>query len=315
MTPSQKRRPSLLERLPPVRGRYSENVPLSGVTWFRVGGPAEVMFRPEDLGDLLAFLEAKPAEVRVTVVGVGSNLLVRDGGIDGVVVRLGRGLAAIDIEGCAVHVGAGALDVTVAHACRDAGVAGLEFLRGVPGTIGGALRMNAGAYGREVSDVFESARAVDPTGALHALDRDDMGFAYRHTGVPDDWIFVAAQLRGQKGEREAIMAEMAKIDVAREESQPLRTRTGGSTFINPEGAKAWELIERVGCRGLRRGGAMVSEKHCNFLINTGTATAADLEALGEEVRRRVAESTGVMLEWEIRRVGRHLNEAPREVTP
>jgi len=313
MMNADKRSLGLLERLPEVRGRYSENVPLAGITWFRVGGPAEVMFRPLDADDLVAFLEARPEDVPVTVIGVGSNLLVRDGGIPGVVVRLGRGFASIEIEGATVRAGGAALDVNVALACREAEVAGLEFLRGVPGTIGGALRMNAGAYGGEIADVLVSLEAVDLAGKVQRRGRAEIGFAYRHCDLPEDWIFTAATLRGRPGERQAIMQQMAKIDVAREESQPLRSRTGGSTFVNPEGAKAWELIERAGCRGLRRGGAMVSEKHCNFLVNSGCASAADLEALGEEVRRRVFESSDVMLEWEIRRLGRYAGERPREV--
>ncbi len=315
MMTSRKRRPGLVEQLPPVRGRYAENVPLAGTTWFRVGGPAEVMFRPADLDDLTHFLKAKPREVPVTVIGVASNLLVRDGGIEGVVIRLARGFSAIDVEDSTVRAGAMALAVNVALTSRDAGIAGLEFLRGVPGTIGGTLRMNAGAYGREIADVLIGVEAVDPSGRVHALSCRDMGFGYRRSSVPEGWIFTAAKLRGQPGERSEIMARMAKIDVAREESQPLRARTGGSTFLNPEGAQAWELIDKAGCRGLRRGGAMVSEKHCNFLINCCSATAADLEALGEEVRRRVAEATGVTLEWEIRRIGRHAEQRPKETTP
>jgi UDP-N-acetylmuramate dehydrogenase len=299
----------LIERLPEVRGRYSESVALSGITWFRVGGPAEVVFRPADLEDLTAFLERKPAEVPVTVIGVGSNLLVRDGGIDGVVVRLGRGFANIDISDSNVRVGASALDLNVAFACLAAGVARLEFLRGIPGTIGGALRMNAGAHGHEIVDVLVQAQAVDPQGRLHRMKPGEMDFGYRHCGVRDDWIFVGATLRGEPGEREAIAARMGEIKHSREASQPLRSRTGGSTFVNPPDAKAWELIDQAGCRGLERGGAKVSEQHCNFLINTGEASAADIEALGEEVRRRVAEVTGVTLEWEIRRIGNHENSA------
>ena len=313
MMSADKRSPSLLERLPEVRGRYSENVPLAGITWFRVGGPAEVVFRPIDVGDLMAFLEARPEDVPITVIGVGSNLLVRDGGIEGVVVRLGRGFAGIAVDGATVRAGGAALDVNVALTCRDAEVAGLEFLRGVPGTIGGAVRMNAGSYGREIADVLVDAEAVDLSGRRHTLARADITFGYRCSDLPEDWIFTAATLRGRPGERAAIMERMAEINAAREESQPVRTRTGGSTFINPEGAKAWELIEQAGCRGLRRGGAMVSEKHSNFFINGGCATAADLETLGEEVRRRVFETSGVMLEWEIRRLGRHLDEPASEV--
>ncbi len=302
------RQPGLIERLPPVRGRLSEQAPLDGITWFRVGGPAEVMFRPADRDDLAAFLAAKPADIPVTVIGVGSNLLVRDGGIPGVVLRLGRGFAEIAIDGTTVAAGAAALDVNVARSAAEAGVAGLEFLVGVPGTIGGALRMNAGAYGRELNDVCLSAEAIDPTGVLHRLSAAELGFGYRHCAVDRDWVFLSATLRGEPGGPAEIAARMQAIQAAREESQPVRTRTGGSTFANPAdpkaaGRKAWQLIDDAGCRGLRRGGAMVSEKHCNFLINTGSASADDIESLGEEVRRRVLEATGVSLEWEIRRVG------------
>jgi UDP-N-acetylmuramate dehydrogenase len=294
---------SLIARLPAVRGRYTENVPLGPVTWFRVGGPAEVMFRPIDVQDLAGFLAGKPADVPVTVLGVGSNLLVRDGGVPGVVVRLGRGFAGIETEGDEVSAGAGALDVNVALVAGDAGVAGLEFLSGVPGTIGGALRMNAGAYGAETKDVVVGARAVDPQGRVRNLDPVDLGFGYRRCAVPRDWIFVSARLRGRLGDRAAIARRTEEIRTARERTQPVRSRTGGSTFANPPGGRAWELIERAGCRGLTRGGAQVSEKHCNFLINRGDATAADLETLGEEVRRRVFETSGVRLEWEIQRIG------------
>ena len=295
----------LLARLPEVRGGYTENVALHRVTWFRVGGPAEILFRPADDADLAGFLAAKPADVPVTVVGIGSNLLVRDGGVAGVVIRLGRGFAAITIDGARVEAGAMALDYTVARTAGEAGLAGLEFLSGVPGTIGGNLRMNAGAFGSDTAAVVTGARAFDPAGREHHLGPDDLGFAYRHSAVPEDWIFTAAILQGGPGDKDAIAARMAEIAAEREASQPMRVRTGGSTFRNPPGASAWELIDQAGCRGLQHGGAMVSEKHCNFLINTGMATAADLEALGEEVRRRVAETTGVTLEWEIRRVGRH----------
>jgi UDP-N-acetylmuramate dehydrogenase len=294
---------SLIARLPAVRGRYTENAPLGPVTWFRVGGPAEVMFRPVDAADLAGFLAGKPADVPVIVLGVGSNLLVRDGGVPGVVVRLGRGFAGIETEGDEVRAGAGALDVNVALVAGDAGIAGLEFLSGVPGTIGGALRMNAGAYGTETKDVVVGARAVDPAGRVSDLDPEDLGFGYRCCAVPRDWIFVSARLRGRLGDRAAIARRTEEIRTAREQTQPIRSRTGGSTFANPPGGKAWELIDRAGCRGLTRGGAQVSEKHCNFLINTGNATAADLEALGEEVRRRVFETSGVRLEWEIQRIG------------
>ncbi len=295
--------PPLIDRLPPVRGRYRENAPLAAITWFRVGGPAEVMFRPADRDDLVAFLRARPAGVPVTAIGVGSNLLVRDGGVRGVVLRLGRGFAEIVADGHDIVCGAAALDLNVAKVAQAAGIAGLEFLSGVPGTIGGALRMNAGAYGKELESVLVEAEAVDPAGQVHRLSREDFGFAYRQAAVRQDWIFLGARLRGRPDTSEAIARRMAEVQEARAGSQPIRSRTGGSTFKNPPGEKAWQLIDRAGCRGLRRGGAMVSEQHCNFLINTGTATAADLEELGEQVRARVRETCGVELEWEIRRIG------------
>ncbi|MBV8652941.1 MAG: UDP-N-acetylmuramate dehydrogenase [Alphaproteobacteria bacterium] len=302
------KRPSerLVERLPPVRGRLSEDVPLAPLTWFRVGGPAEVMFRPADEADLAAFLAGKPADVPVTVLGVASNLLVRDGGIPGVVIRLGRGFVEIEAQGDTVRTGAGALDLNVALTARDAGVGGLEFLSGIPGTIGGALRMNAGAYGRELKDVLRRAVALDGRGKRHEVETTALGLSYRHSSAPEDWIFIAAELAGTPGDAAEIGRHMSEIQAAREASQPIRARTGGSTFANPPGHKAWELIDRAGCRGLKRGDAQVSEKHTNFLINTGAATAADLEGLGEEVRRRVFEQSGISLEWEIKRVGRPL---------
>jgi len=307
----------LIERLPPVRGRLTENAPLAGITWFRVGGAAEVMFRPADRDDLIGFIAAKPASVPVTVIGVGSNLLVRDGGVPGVVIRLGRGFADVAAENTTIRAGAGALDLNVALAARDAGIAGLEFLSGIPGTIGGALRMNGGAYGSEMRDVTVAAEAIDPAGRLHRLSLDELGFTYRHSAVAEDWIFLSAEMRGERDEPAAIARRMQEIQTKRETTQPIRTRTGGSTFANPsdlavKGRKAWELIDAAGCRGLTRGGAVVSEKHCNFLINTGTATAADLEGLGEEVRRRVHEMFGVTLEWEIRRIGVPADSTPKE---
>ena len=295
----------LADRLPVIRGRYSFDVDLSRTTWFRAGGRADVVFKPADEHDLADFLRHRPVDVPVTVIGVGSNLLIRDGGVAGVVIRLGRGLAGIDVDGDLVNAGAGALDVNVAKTALDAELAGLEFLVGVPGTIGGALRMNAGAYGRELKDVLVGARAIDPRGDVHALTPEHIGHAYRFCGLPEGWIFTAAILRAMPGDKDGIARRMADIQSERSASQPVRSRTGGSTFKNPPGARAWELIDRAGCRGLRRGGAMVSEQHCNFLINTGDAAAADLEGLGEEVRRRVFEHSGIRLEWEIRRIGRH----------
>ena len=294
----------LIARLPTVRGRYGAGARLDRLTWFRAGGPAEVLFEPADVADLICFLSQKPPEIPITVLGIGSNVLIRDGGVPGVVVRLGRAFAGSIVAGRELRVGAGALCPKVAKAARDAGLAGLEFLTGVPGTIGGALRMNAGAHGGEMSQILVTARALDDHGQIQELEAEAMGFSYRHASVPASWIFVGAALRGRAGERRDIARRMAAVKAEREASQPIRARTGGSTFVNPPGVKAWELIERAGCRGLQRGAAKVSEKHCNFLINTGGATAADLEGLGEEVRRRVLAETGVGLDWEIRRIGR-----------
>jgi UDP-N-acetylmuramate dehydrogenase len=296
-------RTPLIDRLPAVRGRLTANAPLAGITWFRVGGAAEVMFRPADRDDLLDFLKAKPADVAVTVLGVASNVLIRDGGLPGVTLRLGRGFADIAAEGSDILCGAAALDLNVATAARIAGIAGLEFLSGVPGTLGGAVRMNAGAYGKETKDVLVWAEAADPHGKVHRLTHADLKFEYRRSALPEDWICLGARLAGAPGDPAEIDARMKQIQSQRADSQPIRSRTGGSTFKNPPGHKAWQLIDAAGCRGLTMGGAMVSDKHCNFLINTGEATAADLENLGEEVRRRVKQTTGVALEWEIKRLG------------
>ncbi len=289
-----------------ARGRLDHDAPLAPWTWFRVGGPAEALFSPAGEDDLAAFLSRLPAAVPVTVIGLGSNLIVRDGGVEGVVVRLGgRAFNAIDVlEGCRIAAGAAAPDAFVAKAAATAGVDGLAFLRGVPGALGGALRMNAGAHGGEIKDVLIEARGVDRSGAVRIFTNADMGFSYRHSRAPEDVIFTRATLQGRPGEPDAILAEMERITRAREASQPIREKTGGSTFKNPPGMKAWELIDRAGCRGLVVGDAEVSVLHCNFLINRGRATAADLEALGEAVRRRVRETSGVALEWEIRRIGR-----------
>ncbi len=293
----------LIGRLPKVRGSYNVNAPLNKITWFRVGGPAEVMFRPADEKDLIFFLSTRPLDVPVTVIGVGSNLLVRDGGVPGVVIRLGREFAFIKKDNNLLKVGAGALDLNVALVAEQSGLGGLEFLSGIPGTIGGGLRMNGGAYGSEFKDVFVSARAVDNHGEIHQLAAEDMGFGYRRSVILEDWLFIEGVLKGFPEDKSIIAHRMGKIKKAREKSQPVRTPTGGSTFTNPSDVKAWELIDAAGCRGLVRGGAMVSEKHCNFLINKGDAVAADLEGLGEEVRRRVFEKSGITLEWEIRRIG------------
>ena len=298
---------ALLDRLPAARGRYEVNADLSGRSWFRTGGPAEVLFEPEDAEDLQLFLAERPGDVTVTVIGFGSNLLVRDGGIDGVVVVLGEAFTSVAFDGTMVTAGAAALDVNVARAARDNGVAGLEFLSGIPGMIGGAIRMNAGAYGGEIADVAIDATVLDDEGGVHVMDACRLNFSYRDSAVPEGWVVISARLLGETGDSGEIADRMAAIAAMRSESQP-RTRTGGSTFANPPGRKAWVLIEQAGCRGLRRGGAMVSEQHCNFLLNTGTATSADLELLGEEIRCRVLEKTGVYLEWEIRRIGRSLQE-------
>ena len=300
------------DMLPPVRGTVVREAPLKELVWFRAGGPAEILFRPADVGDLAGFLAARPAELRIQVIGVGSNLLIRDGGFPGAVVRLPASFGKIETDGTRLRVGAAALDANVAKAAADAGIAGMEFLRGVPGTVGGALRMNAGCYGREIADIFVEATALDGAGNKVTLAKADMDFTYRHTAAPDDLIFVEAVFEGTRDTPEAIKARMEELVANREASQPIRAKTGGSTFKNPPGQKAWQLIEKAGCRGLMQGAAQVSEKHCNFLINTGDASAADIEALGEEVRRRVSQSEGVALEWEIKRIG-----LPRtaEVTP
>lgn len=299
---------SLRETLPVVRGTYSENAPLKDLVWFRAGGTAEILFRPADAEDLAQFLAAKPENLPVTIIGVGSNLLVRDGGIRGVVIRLPAAFGRIVIEKTRIRAGAAALDAAVARAAADAGLAGLEFLRGVPGTIGGALRMNAGCYGSEIRDIFVEATAVDGNGRVATLTPEAMAFRYRKSGAGEDLVFVDAVFEGRPDQPEAIRTRMNALVDAREASQPVKSRTGGSTFKNPDpessgGRKAWQLIDEAGCRGLMRGAAQVSEKHCNFLINTGEASAADIEGLGEEVRARVKAKFGVDLEWEIKRVG------------
>ncbi|MBS0470680.1 MAG: UDP-N-acetylmuramate dehydrogenase [Proteobacteria bacterium] len=291
------------DALPPVRGSYTTDAPLKDLVWFRAGGPAQVLFRPADADDIGTFLAARPADVPVSVIGVGSNLLIRDGGIPGVVIRLPGTMGKVAIDGTRITAGAAALDANVAKLAADAGIAGLEFLRGIPGTVGGALRMNAGCYGREIKDVFIRATAIDGKGNRVVLDAATMGFTYRHTDAPEDLIFVEAVFEGTRDDPAAIRARMEKLVSDREASQPVKTRTGGSTFKNPPGGKAWALIDEAGCRGLLRGQAQVSPLHCNFLINTGEASAADIEALGEEVRARVKEKSGVTLEWEIKRVG------------
>lgn len=311
--------------LPPVRGRYTENAPLGEVGWFRTGGRADILFKPADREDLAAFLAACPADIPVTTLGVLSNTIIRDQGIRGVVIRLGREFADIEPEGDGtLFAGAAALDINVAMQAAQAGIAGLEFLSGVPGTIGGALRMNAGAYGSETRDVLVEAEAIDRAGLIHRLPVAAMGMGYRHSGIPSDYIFTGAYFRGAHGNREQIESHIAEIKTRRAATQPIKSRTGGSTFANPrpeelaaagqpEGLKSWQLVERAGGRGLTIGGAMMSELHCNFMINTGTATAHDLETLGEEIRHRVHEKSGVMLRWEIKIMGEAFQDSSKSV--
>lgn len=289
--------------LPPLRGRVQPAAPLAPVTWFRVGGPAEWLVRPADIDDLLLLLRDLPDSIPLTVIGAASNLIVRDGGVRGVVLRLaGRTFGGIETDGEGVVAGAAALDATVAEHAAAAGVAGLEFLSGIPGTVGGAVAMNAGAYGAEVKDVLDWAEVATPAGLVR-LSAADFAFAYRKAALPPRGVVVRARFRARPGDAAAIAARMAEIRTTREATQPVRARTGGSTFKNPPGARAWALIDAAGCRGLARGGAQVSEKHANFLLNTGGATAADIEGLGEEVRARVKATSGVALEWEIKRIG------------
>ena len=298
----------LIDSLPPLRGKVEANGNLANMIWFRTGGPAEVLIKPADEADLVTLIKGLSKSIPLFVIGVGSNLLVRDGGMDGVVVKLGKPFGKIEIYGDLVTVGAGAMDVTVAEKAADAGLGGLEFLRGIPGSIGGALRMNAGAYGREVSDCLVSATAFDRNGEKYILNHKAMGFSYRQVDVPKGWIFTEATFKTTPDDTQVIRAKMKAIMDAREESQPLRTRTGGSTFKNPDpeisdGRSAWQLVDEAGCRGLKVGDAQVSEKHCNFLINLGDASGADIENLGEKVRQLVLDKTGVSLTWEIRRLG------------
>ncbi len=294
---------TLKARMPGLRGRLLPNQPLADLTWFRVGGPAQLLFMPEDESDLAGFLQALPADLPVTVIGLGSNLIVRDGGVPGAVIRLGRGFSDIAVEGLRIRAGAAVPDVKVARAAQEAGIAGLSFLRGIPGCIGGALRMNGGAYGRETKDALVEARGVDRRGDVRIYGNADLHYTYRHCGAPEDVIFTQGLFEGRAGDPAAIAAEMDKITEAREATQPIKSRTGGSTFKNPPGHKAWQLIDAAGCRGLVVGDAQVSELHCNFLINRGQASAHDIETLGETVRKRVQDHSGVMLEWEIKRIG------------
>jgi UDP-N-acetylmuramate dehydrogenase len=288
-----------------VRGKLTEHAPLDKLVWFKSGGKADWLFEPADLDDLAAFLSNLDEGTPVMALGLGSNLIVRDGGVPGVVVRLGKPFATVEVKrDCILECGGGASGILVSSTARDAGIAGLEFLRGIPGTVGGFVRMNGGAYGREVADILVDCDVLLGDGTFITVPAADLEYSYRHSNLPEGAIVVAARFRGTPGKREEIGAEMDRIAHAREETQPLRSKTGGSTFKNPPGDKAWRLVDAAGCRGLKLGGAQVSEKHANFLINTGDATSGDIEGLGEEVRRRVSESQGVTLEWEIQRVGR-----------
>jgi UDP-N-acetylmuramate dehydrogenase len=290
--------------LPAVRGRLTPGAPLAPLVWFKAGGAAQWLFEPADADDLTAFLAALDPAVPVMALGLGSNLIVRDGGVPGVVIRLGKPFAGVErLDATTLRCGGGASGILVSSTARDAGIGGVEFLRSIPGTVGGFVRMNGGAYGREVKDVLVEADVVLRSGERVTLSNVDLGYTYRHSSLPDGAVVVSATFRGEPGEPAAIQAEMDRIAAAREASQPLRTRTGGSTFKNPPGEKAWALVDAAGCRGLRHGGAQVSEKHTNFLINTDNATSAEIEALGEQVRDRVRAMSGIELEWEIQRVG------------
>ena len=293
------------EKLPDVRGKLTQHAPLAKLVWFKAGGAADWLFEPADVDDLCAFVRDLDPSVPLLPLGLGSNLIVRDGGVPWVTIRLGKSFAKIETSGDhTLHCGAGAHGVLIASTARDNGIAGLEFLRGIPGTLGGFVRMNGGAYGRETADVLVDCDVVLRDGSLKTLPVAELGYTYRHSQLPEGAVVVAARLKGEAGDPEQIGAEMERIAQAREESQPVRTKTGGSTFKNPPGEKAWQLVDAAGCRGMMRGGAQVSEKHTNFLINTGTATSADIEQLGEDVRAKVRANSGVELEWEIQRVGR-----------
>ena len=290
--------------LPELRGKLKSGAMLADLTWFRVGGPAEILYSPADEADLAYVVKTIPQDIPVTVIGLGSNLLVRDGGIEGVVIRLGKGFGDIEVEdGQRLRAGAAVPDVKVARAAADAGISGLSFYRGIPGCVGGALRMNGGAHGKETKEVVIEVRAVDRQGNIHVLPVDELYYSYRHCGAPEDFIFTEALFQGEPGEPEKILAEMDDIAAYRESAQPIKSRTGGSTYKNPPGKKAWQLIDAAGCRGFRIGEAHVSEMHCNFLINDANATGAEIEELGETVRARVKETSGVDLEWEIKRLG------------
>jgi UDP-N-acetylmuramate dehydrogenase len=295
----------MADTLPKVRGKLTPNAPLAKLVWFKTGGNADWLFEPADIDDLRDFLSALDRAMPVMALGLGSNMIVRDGGVEGVVVRLGKAFSGVKVlDDHQLECGGGASGILVSSTARDAGIAGLEFLRGIPGTVGGFVRMNGGAYGREVADILIDCDVMFPCGKLSRVPVEELAYSYRHSELASGAIVVSARFQGTPGDPAVIGAEMERIAKAREESQPLRTKTGGSTFKNPDGHKAWELVDAAGCRGLTMGGAQVSEKHTNFLINTGDATSSDIEALGEEVRRRVRENSGVELQWEIQRVGR-----------
>ncbi|PXA84043.1 UDP-N-acetylenolpyruvoylglucosamine reductase [Nostoc sp. 3335mG] len=290
--------------LPTVRGRLTEQAPLAPLVWFKAGGAAEWLFEPADIDDLSDFLASLDPETPVMGLGLGSNLIVRDGGVPGVVVRLGKAFAKVErLDDTTIRCGGGASGILVSSTARDAGIAGIEFLRSIPGAVGGFVRMNGGAYGREVKDILVECEIVLRSGERRTLANADLGYTYRHSELPEGAIVISATFRGHPGEPAVIGAEMDRIAAEREASQPLRSKTGGSTFKNPDGHKAWALVDVAGCRGLKIGDAQVSEKHTNFLLNLGAATSADIEALGEEVRARVKAHSGIELEWEIQRVG------------
>lgn len=295
----------MVAELPKVAGKLTADAPLAPLVWFKSGGAADWLFEPKDLADLQQFLRDLDSDLPVMALGLGSNMIVRDGGVPGVVVRLGKPFATVArLDELTVDCGGGASGILVSSTARDHGIAGLEFLRSIPGTVGGFVRMNGGAYGSEVKDILVDCDVLLRSGEMVTLANADLAYSYRHSNLPEGAIVVSARFSGRPGEAAAIQAEMDRISASREQSQPLRSKTGGSTFKNPDGAKAWQLVDAAGCRGLTMGGAQVSEKHTNFLINTGNATSADIEQLGEEVRRRVKDSQGIELEWEIQRVGR-----------
>ena len=295
--------------LPAVRGKLTPNAPLAKLTWFKVGGNADWLFEPADIADLRQFLSLLDPEIPVMSLGLGSNMIVRDGGVEGVVVKLGKPFATVEqLDEVTLRCGGGAHGILVSSAARDAGIGGIEFLRSIPGTVGGFVRMNGGAYGRETKDILVECDVITRDGEYWTMANEKLGYSYRHSELPEGAVVVSAVFRGHKENPDKIQAEMDRIQESREASQPVRTKTGGSTFKNPEGGKAWAEVDAAGCRGLQLGGAQVSEKHTNFLINTGEATAADIEALGEEVRRRVKANSGVELEWEIQRVGRRVEK-------